>query len=70
MRLILWHGYLLEGTGSNIYTQHEHGQERADVGADDPHAAAPSLSVVRAAAGRSGTRRAPAGPSARAMCWV
>ncbi len=22
MRLILWHGYLLEGTGSNIYTQH------------------------------------------------
>jgi glycosyltransferase involved in cell wall biosynthesis len=22
VRLILWHGYLLEGTGSNIYTQH------------------------------------------------
>ena len=22
MRLVLWHGYLLEGTGSNIYTQH------------------------------------------------
>ena len=22
MRLILWHGYLLSGTGSNIYTQH------------------------------------------------
>jgi glycosyltransferase involved in cell wall biosynthesis len=22
VRLVLWHGYLLEGTGSNIYTQH------------------------------------------------
>ena len=22
MRLILWHGYLLADTGSNIYTQH------------------------------------------------
>src|SRR3954467_12066886 len=22
MRLVLWHGYLLSGTGSNIYTQH------------------------------------------------
>ena len=22
MRLVLWHGYLLEGTGSNIYTRH------------------------------------------------
>jgi len=22
MRILLWHGYLLEGTGSNIYTQH------------------------------------------------
>ena len=22
MNLVLWHGYLLSGTGSNIYTQH------------------------------------------------
>ena len=62
MRILLWHGYLLGGTGSNVYTRSlarvEPCRARGDRVRQDPHPTA-STSPGRASSGRSSPDRCP-----------